>query len=346
MVIIVTLKDIAKEANVSVMTVSNVIHKRKAKVSEKTEKKILEIIKKYNYTPNMSARSLVNNSSKLIAFILYQNRKDERNLFENPFNTEVLAGVDEVLKENDYYLLVQSVSTLEEIYLIIKTWRAAGVIILGILPNEVSHLKGNIDTPVVLIDTIIPNEAGSIYTVGIDDRDGFRIATEHLIANGHRDIGFVSYSRILGGVDEQRYLGYVDVLEAHGIEIIDDRIFRYNKDEMNMDEFCNEIAKKKNLITGLVFTADFLAIEVMNSLRSKGITIPDEISVVGFDNLSISKFVTPKLTTVHQDITTKGKEAANILLEVFKENESDRSGIKLPVQLVERESVKNIEFEK
>lgn len=327
------------------MTVSNVIHKRKSKVSEKTEKKILEIINKYNYTPNMSARSLVNNSSKLIAFILYQNRKGERNLFENPFNTEVLAGVDKVLKENDYYLLVQSVSTLEEIYLIIKTWRTAGVIILGILPNEVSHLKENIDTPIVLIDTVTPNEAG-VYTVGIDDRNGFQIATEHLIANGHKNIGFVSYSQILGGVDEQRYLGYVDVLKAHHIEINENLLFRYNKDKMNMDTFSDEIVKKKDFITGLVFTADFLAIEVMDSLKNKGIAIPDDISVVGFDNLSISQFTSPKLTTVHQDITTKGQEAAHILLKVLMEKETELSGINLPVHLVERESVKNIDFEK
>lgn len=338
----ITIKDIAKKANVSSMTVSNVIHNRTAKVSPETIKRVKKIIEEYNYTPNMSARSLVNTSSKLIGFILYQDSNKPGNLFTDPFNTELLTGIEEVLKSNGYYLMVQTVTSLDEIHLIVRNWRMDGVIILGLLPGDVEQLDKKREKPIVLIDVLSEKNYKGIYTVGTADRLGSKLATEYLIQKGHKNIGFVSYEYRPDGVIGQRHLGYLDALETHGITKNNKNNYFYDKLTTNMDQFCEKIIQNLDTLTGLVFTADYLAIEIMHHLKVRGITTPKDISVIGFDNLEITKFITPKLTTISQDIHLKGKEAANILLKVVEKDKNQPPKIEIPVSLVIRESVKSL----
>ncbi|MFJ7978314.1 LacI family DNA-binding transcriptional regulator [Peribacillus sp. NPDC096379] len=336
-----TIKDIAKEANVSVTTVSNVIHNRASRVSTETVNRVQSILEKYNYIPNMNARSLVNNKSKLIG--VFFNQLTEETLFESPFNTEILGGVDEVLKDNGYYLLVRSISSISEIQQVLKTWKVDGVICLGFLVKDVIDLERSINTPLVLIDIEVDhkNSRSMHLTVGINDWEGSKIATEHLIENGHHNIGFVSYPIVSGGVIERRYLGYLEALNNHGVKQNTEFIFEYDKTKVSLDEICDEIVKKIDDITGLVFTADYLAIEIMDNLKKQGILVPNDLSVVGFDDIVMSQFVSPKLTSIHQDIRLKGRKAATLLIELLNGDTNQESKkVELPIQLITRESVK------
>lgn len=336
---LVTIKDIAKEANVSVTTVSNVIHKRTSRVSKETIKKVEGILKKYNYTPNMSARSLVNNSSMLIGVLFYQNKDEADNLFSDPFNTELLSGIDEISKSLGYYILVRSISSIDEMKQICNTWKVDGIIILGLLPNEFDQLEQMQQYPIVLIDAYTDK---NIHSVGINDFEGSKIATEHLIEYGHRKIGFVSYELIPGGVIEQRYLGFLEAVSAHGLTINEDYIFHYQKEVETMERFCRKILEQKDQVTGLVFTADYLAIETMYYFKQNGIRIPDDISIVGFDNIPASRIINPSLTSIHQDIRLKGMRAAQLLIDSIKRKLDHPQKERISIQLVKRESVKDM----
>ncbi|PFV93110.1 LacI family transcriptional regulator [Priestia megaterium] len=334
----VTLKDIAREANVSVTTVSNVIHNRASRVSGKTVKKVQSVLEKYNYIPNMSARSLVNNTSKLIGVFFKQN---EGTLFENPFNTEILSGIDEVLKQKGYYLLIRSVSSTHEMQQILSTWNVDGVICLGYLEGEVEELDKIINKPVILIDTY-NHSTNNQLSVGINDKQGSKMATEYLIKNGHTKIGFAGYPNTPGGVIEKRYLGYLEALNTYEIQLDRELTFYFAGSKNKIDEFSNNIIEKMDKMTALVFTADSLAVEVMECLKNKGITIPNDISIVGFDDITMAKFISPKLTTIRQDIKLKGKESAFLLIELLNKAAENLKNVEISISLIERESVKNL----
>jgi DNA-binding LacI/PurR family transcriptional regulator len=340
----VTIKEIAKEANVSVMTVSNVINKRTSKVSKETIEKIETIIKNNNYIPNMNARSLVNESSKLIAFLIYENTMDtHKSLFGDPFISEFLIGMDEVFKSNGYYLLMQSVASMEEIKLLIHKWNLDGAIILGLLKSEVKVLKASVQIPVILIDCYPDEEIEGIYCVGIDDRLGAKWATEHLIANGHSRIGFASYRIHLGGVVEQRLQGYNAALLENGLVYDDRLLFALNDEIVDVKHLLSHILANKDQMTAIVCSADIIAIELMEYMKMNGVSIPDQLSIVGFDDIKMSKFVSPKLTTVYQNIEMKGREAASMILDRLHLGQSEKQMYReVPITLVTRESVKRL----
>lgn len=340
----VTIKEIAKEANVSVMTVSNVINKRTSKVSKETIEKVEGIIKKNNYIPNMNARSLVNESSKLIAFLIYENTIDtHKSLFGDPFISEFLIGMDEVFKMNGYYLLIQSVASMEEMKLLIHKWNLDGAIILGLLKSEVKALKSSVRIPVILIDCFPDEETEGIYCVGIDDHLGAKWATEHLIANGHKRIGFASYRIHKGGVIEQRLQGYSTALLENGLVYDDRLLFALNDEIVDVQHLLRRILASKDQMTAIVCSADIIAIELMEYMIMHGISIPDELSIVGFDDIKMSKFVSPKLTTVYQNIEMKGRVAAQMILGRLHLDENEKQVYReVPITLVERDSVKRL----
>lgn len=218
-----------------------------------------------------------------------------------------------------------------------------GIIVLGLLPNELDTLRGMNRSPVVFIDTYTEeNESVVHLSVGINDFEGSKMATEHLIENGHQNIGFASYKMISGGVIEQRYLGFLKALSEHNLKMNQDIIFEYMEESENMKSFCEKIIAQKHVMTGLVFTADNLAIEAMYYFKENGIHIPDDISIVGFDNIMAAKIVSPSLTSIHQDIRLKGKKAVLMLIESIENGIKGSKKEEIPVDLIKRKSVKKI----
>lgn len=337
-----TLKDIAKEANVSVMTVSNVIHNRTDKVSQETIDKVQSIIKKHNYTPNMYARSLVNRKSKLVAIIFFHTTETNEGTFRDPFNTEILAGIEEVIKKQEFHLLVQSVHSVEEIELIVSKWNVDSVVIIGMLPDKVSLLEQKITKPVVIIDTYYDSKKEHVFFVNSDDEQGAKLATQHLIENQHKKIGFVSYGGLdAGGVVEKRYKSYVDTMKKNQLMVNEQTVFSYDSQTENIESFCDRLLQLKSEYTALVFAADLIALEVMQTFFDRGVVIPEDVSIVGFDDIYASKLVRPKLTTIRQDIQLKGHQVAHIIIDLLNKKKPQKV-CTLPVYLVKRQSTRKI----
>lgn len=333
----VTIKDIAKEAGVSVTTVSNVIHNKKSRVSPELVKKINEIIKENHYSPNLSARSLVSKNSHIIGILSFGTKTDVQSITEDPFVGMLIRAMEYEISMLGYYTMIYTVSSEEELIALKNNWNLAGVIVYGLFEGKLYDFFTQIGIPCVLIDSYIKGE--SFYNIGIDDYKGGYMATNYLIKNGHKDIAFVSPIVFETGVIHERYKGYVDALKDAGLELKNKNVFQLSAVDAGY-ALGQNLASRKD-ITAIFATADLLALGIISGLQSMGVEVPDDISVVGFDDLDSTSFYNPPLTTVRQDVRYKGAVAVRTLINAIEGKETEKN-ISLPLKIVERKSVKKI----
>lgn len=333
----ITIKDIAKEANVTPTTVSNVINGNHSKVSKKTIEKVQSIIDKYNYIPNLTARSLVNNASKIIGVIIPEHISDPNHFLPNPFHSEILSGIEHAIRENGYYLMIRSITGIIDVQTLLQNWNVDGVLILGLTQDYYPKLMNISQVPMVFIDSYIDDP--SVLNVGLEDCQGGYLATSHLLQKGHTQIGFVSYGISQSGVIFERFKGYQQALKEYGVPFTEEYVFEIDSYGHYKQSF-DRIKLKLKELTALFCTSDWLAVEIMDFLRNQQIHVPNDISIIGFDDLYLARIVTPKLTTIQQNIVQKGIKAAELVIQSIQNKEIRNRQIVLPVSLIERDSVK------
>lgn len=334
----VTIKDVAREAGVSTATISYVLN-QKENLSPETVEKVNNAIKKLNYIPNLSARSLINNKSRLIGVIIPQTEPGKQLMFNNPFYSEFLSGVEYTSRIHGYQIIISGMD-IDRNYLEISIERNLdGIIVLGAYEDSFySNLKKS-SIPIVLVDSYF--EDHYFHSIQINDRYGGYIATRHLLDNGHRNICLVTGKIKKDGVSEKRYLGYVDALKEYGIQPDNNLILEGVVDYDYGYAVAEKIAAKKN-ITAVFATADILAMGAVKRLKMLNCKIPEDISIIGFDDIYITKFVDPGLTTVKQNIYLKGETAVKVVIDSLNEKSKGKKEIILPVEVVERESVRKL----
>jgi LacI family transcriptional regulator len=334
-----TIKDIANEANVSVTTVSNVIHGNYKHVAQDTVERIRRIIEKNNYIPNMTARSLVNKLSKIIAVINRVVPEKSGNFISDPFHSIFIEGIERKLRERGYYLMVRTIYNENELFSLLHNWNMDGLILTGLFQDEFFEKLVVASIPFVLVDSYIDNY--KVLNIGLDDVKGGYMATKYLIDKGHRNIVFASPIIKHNGVVEKRFKGYKKALQEAGIPFANKNVYQQ---EINIVEGI-ELGHKLSLrtdITAIFATADILAAGIISGLNEKGGRVPEDFSVIGFDDLYISSLTAPRLTTIHQDVQEKGKIAAESLIKVIEGASDIEYNIILPVELIERHSVKDL----
>lgn len=337
----VTIKDIAAATGVSATTVSNVINGKAGRVSAQTIEKINTAIKELGYVPNMSAKSLVSGSSKVIGFVNHVLTYKDSNFMEDPFLSKFIGILEQVLREHGYFLMLRTVETPEEFHDFLRNWNLDGLFLAGIFKDNffdaISSHANHI--PTVLVDSYVYKD--NICNVGLDDFGGSKMSTKYLIDKGHRKIAFATLHIKDGGVLMERYLGYKAALTEAGIPFDESLVFECGMD-LDTTRHVAEALKERPDVTGLVTTADFLAGNIMTNFHKYGIRIPEDVSVVGFDDLNICNITSPRLTTVRQDMDLKGRTAVNFMLELLEHKFPNPSEILLPTSIVERESVRSI----
>jgi len=334
-----TLKDIAKEAKVSVTTVSNVIHGNNKRVAKETVEKINMIIERINYVPNMTARSLVNNSSKIIGVINHVVPGKSGNFISDPFHSVVIAGIEEKLREKGYYLMIRNVFSEDDLFSLLRNWNMDGLILIGLFQDMFFERLTNADVPFVLIDSYIDNH--KVLNIGLEDCKGGYMATKHLIDKGHRNIIFASPIIVKNGVVEERFKGYKMALEEANIPFENKNIYQQEITIEDGIDLGHRLSYRSD-VTAVFATADILAAGIISGLNEQGKRVPNDFSVVGFDDLYISSLTAPRLTTIHQDAQEKGKVAAQSLIAVIEGESIENNNVILPVTLIERHSVKDI----
>jgi LacI family transcriptional regulator len=335
------LKDIAREAGVSVMTVSNVINGHHAKVSSQTIELIQELVQKHNYVPNLSARSLSKRSSKIIAIFANRYFSDE-NLFKDPYLSELFGELEAMIRQAGYYAIIRTVQNLDNVSTLLRNWNVDGAIFLSQQSEEsMNQMITNSHCPIVFIDSYHASNPDALM-VGVNDYKGGYIATKHLISNGHRKIAFAGCYSETNPIVSHRFHGYLDALKEADIPYEESFLINtFTRFEDGL-KIGREIANKDYDITAVFAAADLLALGIIEGARLNGCLVPKDLSVIGFDNLALCSFVTPKLTTISQDVYKKAEKSVQLLLDAINES-IDQHEIILDVQLEVRQTVQNIE---
>ncbi len=312
-----TIKDVAKKAGVSHTTVSMVIHNDK-RITEETRQKVLRAIKEINYYPNYSARSLIQGKSNTIAFVtpfFY---------FSSFFEIYTMHGLEKYNLDNKNKYVIQQFTTgpdekrrndllLELLY----GRRADAIIGLGFVPDiKILEEYRNKNVPIVLIDA----KAKYVHIVRADNYYGGYIATEYLIKKGKKNIAIISAQLSASLAPEQRLKGYSDALKANGLDFKKENLifvehFLFEEGRQAIREI---LEKKLNVDAIFSAAGDWVAMGVITEARKLGIKIPQDISIVGYDDIIVSETIIPPLTTVRQPTFDMGKKAFEIAVNAME----------------------------
>ena len=333
----VTLKDVARESGVSTATVSYVYNGKKS-ISEKTKQRVLAAIEKLNYIPDLSARTLSAHKSKLIGVVVPQTEPGDNLMFTNSFYSEILGSIELQARLRGYHVIVSGTDVDEDYRTIAKERNVDGIIVVGMYPNEFYRQMKDTNLPIVLVDSYCNDHY--YHNVRVDDAYGSYLATKYVIEKGHVDIAFLCGMIRDNGVVQKRLAGYKDALSESGISFRKEYIFEGKVDGKHGVALAKKILKNQGHITAVVATADILAIGAIKGFYEQGVKVPEQISVIGFDDLQISDYVVPGLTTIRQEISQKGEKAIELLFQHMEGHNSTKREVVLPISVVERGSVK------
>ena len=309
-----TIKDIAERTGFSIATVSRVLNKKGLFYSTKTFEKIQKAIKELDYHPDAIARGLKTQKTFNIAFL---------EPWISDFFSEVFLGVQDAANEAGYSVAIFSSNCDKEqekrnVNVILSN-RIDGVIISSAILDKLNLLRIiNQKIPVVAIEKIADDV--SMPCITIKNKEVSRKAVEYLVKLGHKRIGFVSEPLDVGNLIN-RFKGYKEALVNNGLSfdesiVFIDEAFRGEKYQSCYNYMKKNMEKIKSC-TALFITADEIAIGAMKALNDGGIMVPEDISIIGFDGLELSKFLIPSLTSIVQPRYEMGFKAMELLLNLI-----------------------------
>lgn len=338
-----TIKEIADSLHVSTATVSYVIHGHFEKMSPETAQRIREKLEQYQYIPNMSARMLAKGDSQIVGVITNYPNREEKLALQDPFVSEMIGALENAIRSRGYYTMLYAAQNAPEIHRVTQTWNVVGMIVLGLQANQCRELMHATRKPIVFIDCYF--DKGERYNnIGLNDQDGMYRLTKHILDMGHRDILFIGDQPTLWGVDARRLNGHIEALSEHGIAWRDDRYFYIAKDrKRRVEDFARlacRIGERRD--TAWMFISDYYAVEAIGYLCDHGFTVPDDISVSGFDDNILARVIRPRLTTVHQNVSQKAEMGVKTLFELLDGELESPFALTLPTRVVKGGSVKRI----
>lgn len=328
-----TIYDIAEKADVSITTVSRVFN-NSALVSDKTRKKVESAISEMNYIPNAIARSLANKRSNTIGLIVSD--------LSNYFFTDVIDGIEHVISKEGYFAFncetrYDSAREIKYISRLLEK-RVDGIISF----NTNESIYELIKTAKQLVPVVsVQSQLKNIDSVNTRDAKGAYKAVDHLIGLGHKNIAIIvfDYENVTVA---SRIDGYIYAHVNNKLPVNKDYIFKVKFCNDAGYEMTNQILDKHPEITAIFAYNDKLAVSIYMAMQDRGLKIPDDMSVVGYDNTEIASIVTPKLTTIGQPMYEMGVKAAELLMERIRENDRKAKPklILLPLEFKIRESTR------
>lgn len=333
-----TIKDVAKKAGVSIGVVSKAFNNY-VDISEKTRQRIFAIAKELNYTPNVVAKNLSSKKQMTIGLIssgVLNNNEKDNNAFD------IFKGVYTAVEESQNELsifLIDSLKQKQKSYAQYCRERNIGGAILQGIRTDDPYYKELIDTniPCVIVDIMTDMNNGLIGSVSIDNAKASREIAGYLIERNHRDIVIVAGTKETD-VNAERIKGVQEAFKENDLEMCDEEVLYAQFSEQQAYILAEKYLQTKQPTAFLCFS-DLMAFGVMRAVKEAGLRIPEDISITGFDDLVLSGYTQPKLTTIRQDFIEIGRLSAQ-LLQSLMENKLDKKHIYVDYQLLERESVK------
>lgn len=304
----VTIKDVAKEAGVAISTVSNVLNGVDI-VSEEKKQKVLAAVDKLKYVPNMNAKFLKSNKKNTIGLFLPSIQGD--------YYRMLLQAVHLQCKAEGYLLniFVSNENTSDEVYSMIISSGVEGAIILNeSLHDEYIGRLAHMKLPLVFIDREYGGEGMSSVT--IDNIQGATLAVEYLIKQGHRRIGYIH--GIYNYDDDARFRAYLKVLKKYNLPVDESIILRaYFEEAVAYSEMRVILLKGIEMPDAFFCANDEMAIGCVRAIRDNGHRVPDEVSVIGFDDIITASYCKPALTTIHSPVTELGTSSVSELIRLM-----------------------------
>lgn len=304
------MKKVAEDAGVSVSTVSRVLSGSDC-VKEKTRVRVLEAVNRLNYQPNILAKGLKLGYTNTIALMVPS--------IENQIFPVIARGVEDIARKNGFTVILcntdEDVNVEKEYINKLKTRLTDGFIVASMLPGS-EHIRALCDEgfPIVLTCRYYDDK---ISAVVIDNYRAAYDAVSYLIKTGHKRIALAT-GRLELSIYQNRYQGYIDALKDHGLEIEPELIIHETNGTNSFYYLTQKILKEDPAIDAIFASSDPKAIVVMRAIQDLGLKIPDDISVLGFDNIEMSALVEPPLSTVSQPLYEIGALATKKLIEMIK----------------------------
>jgi len=329
----ITMSDIARIAGVSKSTVSRALN-NDPRVNEFTKNEIIKIAEKYNYRPNKLAQALAKNTTNIVAVVLPAFPRS----IADPFFLKFLQGISEVAIKNGYSLTLPAVNS-NDMNAFDKSF--ANIEMDGVILTEpvfddprAKYLqKKNI--PFVFNGNPMLND--KIYWVDTDNKEGAYKAVNYLIEKGYNNIATITGSlNLIAG--KCRLEGYYKALKDNNIEIKEEFIFEADFTEEGAITAAKEMLPIIDEVDALFAANDLMALGVIKAFREVGISIPDDIALVGYDGIKMGEFIQPSLTTIMNPGIEKGKKAMDLLIKQLKNEKVEKRNILLPPKLLIRES--------
>lgn len=336
-----TIRDVAKLANVSTATVSRVINNdTKYKITDATKKRVWDAIRVLNYTlpakpPKRKHETSAQPVQHKIGCVLSVTKKK----YNDPYFMSIFAGIEKRLQEKGCVIsFIKTGAELIDRANLVSAFQepVSGMILMETLNSELfDYIHGHVPH-IVGIDTM----REEIDNVGYDHYRAGLIATRHLISKGHKNIGFIGGSGATPDLmNSRRFQGYYIAMSEAGLSVNRDWTLNCEWDEDLCAAQVDSLCKSGTRPTAIVAASDLMAIVTMNSLFRNGLSVPNDVAVIGISNIDMAKYTTPPLTTVHIPTEEIGVVAADMLLSRINGNDLLPQNIILPTSLLVRNSV-------
>jgi DNA-binding LacI/PurR family transcriptional regulator len=325
------IRTVARLANVSIATVSRTIN-RVSTVNPKMAKRVWEAIEKLDYFPNTQARALVSGRSRLLGLIVSE--------ITNPFFPELIQGFEDIAVEHGYEILISSTNyDPRRMALCIRRMlerRAEGVAVMtfGVEKPMLEQLAER-NVPLVFVD--VGPERPGISLLRVDYRHGIQQGVEHLAALGHRDIAFISGPSRLHSA-QSRLVAFTKSLEECSLKAEPEWLIEGDHTMEGGMAAMEQLLKSKHVPTAVMCSNDMTAIGVLHNLYRAGLKVPDDLSVIGFDDIHIAQVTIPPLTTIQMSCFELARAAVTALRAHREEGMEPQRNYKIPTRLIVRES--------
>lgn len=324
------ISDVAEMLGVSKSTVSRVINGNEG-VGPELRKKVMDFINEIGYQPNTIAQSLSKGRMNIVALILGDIR--------NPFYADLTFNIQRILNDNGYMVMVlnseYNIDRELEFLKLTEQFNFAGLILITAQEKAIEERLKNMEMPKVLVNRILPYYTGD--SVLIDNFQAGYQATMHLIELGHRHIGFVKGPGV-SSASSQRFAGYRQVLENYGFSFDEECVSESDLKLETGRVLAQRFLEIKERPSAMVVVNDMTAIGFMDGCRKAGIRIPEDLSIISFDDIAMASMYGIELTTISQHVDEMGEKAAHLMLKQLNDKDAKTERIIMEPTLIIRKT--------
>ncbi len=343
----VTIKDVARKAQVSTATVSYVLNNT-GQVSQKTREQVLKVVEELNYSMNTIAKTLRTSKSRTVGVIV-----EDMTVFVSP---AIVDGVNQFVEEHDYHIILQNLrltqrfghdfegaarasKQLKQAIGVLLSRQIDGIIYIGEHSRDVSDILGEVNRPVIYTHCFTRSSLD--YTINYNDFTPAYEAAQYLIDLGHRDIALITgLSNSTPG--RLRYEGFSQALREAGIDLPEKYVKQGDWEYASAFQAAQELCFLQNRPTAIFAMNDVMALGAVDAASQQSLEVPRDLSVIGFDNREISRFHHPRLTTIEPPYHAMGSLAADILLQLLEGEQPQERRFLLDCTFIPRESTSGV----